>query len=335
MATTPLIDPLKATTAELARQRGAIAAGKAAGVLPAPGTSAAQELQDAINLNQAADALASDVEVVSAAPAGDGQMRVVCFWPTAADKTAGEFAPAWRIVDGSTFSATTMIPGFVRESSQAMADVNLSALGKRAAAVEVARRYAKRLPDLGTKWATLRTKLEDKNQGLADLPTYSKERPWEWVQDLEAARVVRELDTIPRSNLARGLAMGREPGVSEALLRVPAHLTGLRGDQLEAIRGALIELKNPGFGAYARTRHRVLAAAAQAIRAVHLVLKKSGLLDSKEMRLTVGAEVAEALAFAAAQEERPMVEPLPLDTQDQADAKGAAYGAAWFEKGAA
>lgn len=249
--------------------------------------------------------------------------KLMCLWPTAADKNGSDYGALWAIIDGAAGSA---IPAMLRIGSKmdnALSDENLSPVGRHAAVRSIIMdEGVPALDRLGKKWLGQFDKMEELGRDLAGVDPYSTSRPWQWALDIEVGRSIRALDDTGRRNIATALETGEHPDLAEALLRLPPGLTGIGPGRLARIRAAVIERLNPGFGHREQVRHAALTAAASAIRRLYeRIACGGGYVPEAMIRRSAGAEFCEALAFTGVKV-RELIDP------GHTAARGQVWGAA-------
>lgn len=230
-----------------------------------------------------------------------GVKKLACVWPADANKLRPEFARWWRVIDGSTQSATTLAARIVGEMEAALTDENLSPTGRRAAVKAILGSAGARssMEAMGARWIKAREDDAKEAGELAGIDrAYSANQPWRWAFDLETARAVREFDADRRRSLALALALGEHADLAESLLRVPAHLSGMTSMQLMRIERRRIEDLNPGHGHQRELVRQATLAAADAINALCGHLESGLWVDAAELRSLWGPNIAAARQFA-------------------------------------
>lgn len=120
------------------------------------------------------------------------------------------------------------------EANRIAADPNLSAQGKESALRASAETALQRAALIGEKVEKFSGNVQ--REVSAPLPftrDYDASRPWEWAQDFELVRMVRDMPAAERGGLLTGLrnGSGGSHRVADALLRVPLELSGLSAVQ--------------------------------------------------------------------------------------------------------
>lgn len=283
-----------------------------------------QELRDALGLGDQAEGMPSpSVETITTRLGARG-LVVFAFWPVDADKTARDYSAAWGLIDGKTGSATTLAHEFARSADEALTDQNLSEVGRRAAVAGVTRRMAERVAALAALFPGVRAAAMGKDADLAGVDPYTAGKPWVWANDAETGRLVRSMDQHTRLHFFLALTRGEHPEAAESLLRLPPHLSGLPGKHLAAVRAAVLEAKNPGFGRWSRIRHMAVTAAASAIDRVATLIEKGGALPPAELRQLLGGSMNEVRAFLAADAQPATPDPMAIAAAQDAAAQDAA-----------
>lgn len=255
--------------------------------------SAADRLSESI----VADADPDGMELVYMADRG-GRRTLACMWPRRANKAQKEFAKLWAIIDGSTGSVTTIAPKLAAEMDAALSDVNLSPVGRHAAAAGALMSWTRSVESLGRRLVGAKAEIDAYAGDLAGVAPYSPSEPWAWAFDLEIARHARSMDAAGRRALRLDIELGAHMDMAEALLRVPPSLSGYAAPDLGRIRAALIEAKNPGMSALALLRHQCLVAAAAALDRLAAVIEAGFYVPTQELRAAFGPAVAEARDLA-------------------------------------
>jgi len=291
-----------------------------------------QETIDALGVIDTSEAAPlPPIESVSANLPGSMTPTIFAFWPADADKLGSDFSAAWALIDGKTTSAVTLAYEFRRSANEALTDQNLSEVGRRAAVAGVTRRVAARLASTAVLFPAVRDAALEKDADLAGVDPYTAGKPWVWAHDAETGRMVRSMTPEARRAFVRALTLGEHSEAAESLLRLPPHLSGLSGANLAAVRAAVLEAKNPGFGRWSRLRRMAVTAAASAINRLATILERDGRLPPAELRELLGAGMVEVRAFLAADGQPASPNPLEIASAraEAAEAEAANAAATW------
>lgn len=137
------------------------------------------------------------------------------------------------------------------EAKRIALDPHLSPAGKEAALRASAETMLQRAALIGEKVEKFSGNVQ--REISAPLPftrDYDASRPWEWAQDFELVRMVRDMPAAERGALLTGLRSGSGGShrIADALLRVPLELSGLSAVQhAELKRGAQQRLSPDSF----------------------------------------------------------------------------------------
>jgi hypothetical protein len=255
--------------------------------------------------------------------------KIFALWPKAADKESTEGqAGLWQIIDGSAWSAIPVAMRLWGEMDRALTDEALSPIGRRAAVIQILKsKAAPSMTFLGRRWVEMRNRYEHEAKQSAGAKPYIQSHPWEWALDIEAGRSVRELPDAERFSLIGQLELGSHPDLADALLRLPAHLTGITPRRLARIQRASIERRDPGAGAREQVRSAALMAAATAIKTLYGRMMSGAWIARSEFHELMGAEACEALVYCGVRiadlVEMPAVLPDASDTKLAQEAPGA------------
>jgi hypothetical protein len=155
------------------------------------------------------------------------------------------------------------------ETARIAADTNLSDTGKKAAIKAAKETALNRATLVGEKIEKFGEKVRSQvSDPLPATRDYDAARPWEWAQDFELIRMMREMPAAERGALMVEMRNGGAHRVADALLRSPSTLTGVPAAQLAEIKRAAQQRLSPEPYARREGIERSSAALAQVIRKV-------------------------------------------------------------------
>ena len=176
------------------------------------------------------------------------------------------------------------------ETARIAADTNLSDVGKRAAIQAAKETALNRATLIGEKidkfGATVHAQL---SQPLPATRDYDPTRPWEWAQDFELIRMLREMPAAERGVLMVEMRNGGAHRIADALLRTPSALSGVPAAQLAEIKRAAQQRLSPEPYARRDGIERSSAALAQVMR------KAAARICSSEHGVTITSSAKQAL----------------------------------------
>jgi hypothetical protein len=155
------------------------------------------------------------------------------------------------------------------ETARIAADTNLSDTGKKAAIKAAKETALNRETLIAEKVEKFGEKVRSQvSEPLPATRDYDAARPWEWAQDFELIRTLREMPAPERGALMVELRQGGAQRIADALLRNPRELTGIPSAQLAEIKRAAQQRLSPEPYARRDGIERSGAALAQVMRKV-------------------------------------------------------------------